>query len=94
MYSCVLEDSKLLPNMSLLVEQMSQLHYMRESAMRILSRHPVVILDCGVYCAEAPAPNPILPIDTCTLRIGTAQERTCELQVTKWFTCPIPRSSP
>ncbi|KAH7731423.1 Protein EPAC-1 [Aphelenchoides avenae] len=65
LYSCVLEDSKILPNLSLLVEQMSQLHYLRESAMRILSRHPVVILDCGVYCAEAPAPNPILPIDTC-----------------------------
>uniref|UniRef100_A0A915DST8 Ras-GEF domain-containing protein n=1 Tax=Ditylenchus dipsaci TaxID=166011 RepID=A0A915DST8_9BILA len=65
MYCCVLEDAKIIPNMRPIVEQISQLRQLRENAMQILSRHPTLILDCGVYSAQAPAPNPILPIDIC-----------------------------
>uniref|UniRef100_A0AC34QSZ1 Rap guanine nucleotide exchange factor 4 n=1 Tax=Panagrolaimus sp. JU765 TaxID=591449 RepID=A0AC34QSZ1_9BILA len=65
MYCCVLEDSKSIPNMLTIVDQITALHQLRENAMLVLSRPPTTILDCGIYSANAPAPNPILPIDTC-----------------------------
>ncbi|KAE9552756.1 hypothetical protein FO519_004018 [Halicephalobus sp. NKZ332] len=65
MYCCVLEDSKTFPNMLPVLDQITGLRQLRENAMRVLSRSPTTILDCGVYSAHAPAPNPILPIDTC-----------------------------
>ncbi|KAK0418615.1 hypothetical protein QR680_013671 [Steinernema hermaphroditum] len=64
-YCCVLEDSKCLPNMVAILHHMTSIRELRENAKRILSRHPTVVLDCGVYSSQAPAPNPILPIDTC-----------------------------
>jgi len=65
MYCCVLEDSKTFPNMLPVLDQITGLRQLRENAMRVLSRSPTTILDCGVYSAHAPAPNPVLPIDTC-----------------------------
>lgn len=65
MFCCVVEDARALPNMFPLVEQITKLRLAREKMMRILSRHPAVVLDCGVYTNTAPAPNPILSIDTC-----------------------------
>uniref|UniRef100_A0A914Y9T6 Ras-GEF domain-containing protein n=1 Tax=Panagrolaimus superbus TaxID=310955 RepID=A0A914Y9T6_9BILA len=65
MYCCVLEDSKRIPNMLPILDQITGLRQLRENAMRVLSRHPTTILDCGVYSAQAPAPDPILSMDTC-----------------------------
>lgn len=68
MYCCVLEDSKRLPNMLPILDQITGLRQLRENAMRVLSRHPTAILDCGVYSANAPAPESILPMDICKLQ--------------------------
>jgi hypothetical protein len=66
MYCCVLEDSRIIPNMGKVVDQITRIQQTRENAMRFLSRHPATILDNGYYSADsAPAPNPILPIDNC-----------------------------
>uniref|UniRef100_F1KVW1 Rap guanine nucleotide exchange factor 1 n=1 Tax=Ascaris suum TaxID=6253 RepID=F1KVW1_ASCSU len=65
LYCCVLEDSRQLPGMLPILERMTAIRQLRENAMRTLNRHPAVVLDCGVYCAHAPAPNPALPFDTC-----------------------------
>ncbi|TKR65289.1 hypothetical protein L596_025713 [Steinernema carpocapsae] len=65
MYCCALEDSKCIPNMITILQHMTSIRQLRENAKRILSRHPTVVLDCGVYSSQAPAPNPILPIDSC-----------------------------
>ncbi|VDM39722.1 unnamed protein product [Toxocara canis] len=65
LYCCVLEDSRQLCGMLPILERMSAIRQLRENAMRTLNRHPSVVLDCGVYCAHAPAPNPVLPFDTC-----------------------------
>ena len=42
-------------------------YFFRESAQRSLARHPTVVIECGVLSTMAPAPNPILPSDTCKL---------------------------
>ncbi|VDK70438.1 unnamed protein product [Anisakis simplex] len=60
-----MEDSRQLPRMLSVLERMSNIRQLRENAMRTLNRHPSVVLDCGVYCANAPAPNTVLPFDTC-----------------------------
>ncbi|MFH4980464.1 hypothetical protein AB6A40_007173 [Gnathostoma spinigerum] len=65
LYCCVLEDSRQLPGMFTVLERMSTIRRLRENAMLALNRRPSVVLDCGVYCAGAPAPNPVLPFDTC-----------------------------
>ncbi|CAD5221809.1 unnamed protein product [Bursaphelenchus xylophilus] len=65
MYCSVIEDANSLPNMESIVHQISRIRRARENVMIILSRHPTCVLDCGVYSLEAPAPNPILPIDIC-----------------------------
>ncbi|CAD5215844.1 unnamed protein product [Bursaphelenchus okinawaensis] len=65
MYCSVIEDANLLPNMESIVHQISRIRRARENVMIILSRHPTCVLDCGVYSSDAPAPNPILPIDVC-----------------------------
>lgn len=65
MYCCVLEDAKYISKMTPVLAQIQRLRLLRENAMQILTRHPTTILDCGVYTAQAPAPNPVLPIDIC-----------------------------
>lgn len=64
MFCCVLEDNKIM-NMGKVLEQITRIQQTRENAMRFLSRHPTTVLDSGFYGIEAPAPNPILPIDNC-----------------------------
>lgn len=44
---------------------MLEIRQFRENAMQSLNRHPTVVLERGTYNVEAPAPNPILPFDTC-----------------------------
>ncbi|KAI6235374.1 Rap guanine nucleotide exchange factor 1 [Aphelenchoides besseyi] len=65
MYCLVFEDSKVIPNMGQIQEQITKMRQIREKSMRILARHPIDVLDAGVYNPEGSAPNPILPIDTC-----------------------------
>lgn len=60
--------------MQKVLEQITRIQQTRENAMRFLSRHPATVIESGFYSAEAPAPNPILPIDTC--KFG---ELSCDL---------------
>ncbi|KAI6177154.1 Rap guanine nucleotide exchange factor 1 [Aphelenchoides bicaudatus] len=64
-FCCVLEDCKIIPNMTKVLDQITRIQQTRENAMRFLSRHPATVLDNGFYSLDAPASNPILPIDTC-----------------------------
>ncbi|KAE9418119.1 hypothetical protein Angca_006761, partial [Angiostrongylus cantonensis] len=65
LYCHVLEDCRTLSGMAPILTRITALRDLREEARRTLARHPVVILECGVLSAMAPAPNPILPSDIC-----------------------------
>ncbi|VDM56177.1 unnamed protein product [Angiostrongylus costaricensis] len=65
LYCHVLEDCRTLPGMAPILARITALRDLREKARRTLARHPVVVLECGVLTAMAPAPNPILPSDIC-----------------------------
>ncbi|KJH45386.1 hypothetical protein DICVIV_08553 [Dictyocaulus viviparus] len=69
LYCHVLEDHRTLPDMAPILARISALRELREEAHRILARHPVVVLECGVLSTMAPAPNPILPSDICQFKI-------------------------
>lgn len=65
LYCYVLEDSQRFPEMISILEIMCAIRQLRETAMQMINRHSSVVLDCGIYCSHAPAPNPILRFDTC-----------------------------
>lgn len=73
LYCYVLEDSQQFPEMLSNLEAMYAIRQLRESAMRTINRHSSVVLDCGTYCSHAPAPNPILPFDTCSFHFPSFQ---------------------
>uniref|UniRef100_A0A0R3RNQ4 N-terminal Ras-GEF domain-containing protein n=1 Tax=Elaeophora elaphi TaxID=1147741 RepID=A0A0R3RNQ4_9BILA len=69
LYCYVLEDSQQFPEMLSNLEPMCAIRQLRESAMQTINRHSSVVLDCGIYCSHAPAPNPVLPFDTCSFHL-------------------------
>ncbi|EJD75124.1 rap guanine nucleotide exchange factor 1 [Loa loa] len=97
LYCYVLEDSRQFPEMLSNLEAMCAIRQLRESAMQTINRHSSVVLDCGVYCSYAPAPNPVLPFDTCnqviylsdtssfimSIRLDKTAADICEMAKTK-----------
>uniref|UniRef100_A0A0K0FB67 Rap guanine nucleotide exchange factor 1 (inferred by orthology to a C. elegans protein) n=1 Tax=Strongyloides venezuelensis TaxID=75913 RepID=A0A0K0FB67_STRVS len=71
--SCVLEDSQNLPGMQMVVEKMRQIKRIKEIAMKKLNRHPALLLNCGAYSDQAPAPQSALQIDICNQTIYTTE---------------------
>uniref|UniRef100_A0AC35U356 Ras-GEF domain-containing protein n=1 Tax=Rhabditophanes sp. KR3021 TaxID=114890 RepID=A0AC35U356_9BILA len=64
--SCVLEDSQNLPNMQPILIKINKIRNIKENGMKRLHRKPLTVLAVGgIYTSEAPAPQPILPIDMC-----------------------------
>ncbi|VDK85626.1 unnamed protein product [Onchocerca ochengi] len=97
LYCYVLEDSRQFPEMLSNLELMCAIRQLRESAMRTINRHSSLVLDCGIYCNQAPAPNPVLPFDTCnqviylsdtssfvmSIRLDKTAADICEMAKTK-----------
>ncbi|CAI4231077.1 unnamed protein product [Auanema sp. JU1783] len=81
LYCYVLDDSKRIPRMQPLLNRMTSLQDFREEAMRSLARHPAIVLECGVLAASAPAPQPVLPIDTCNQIIHLADTTSIVLNI-------------
>ncbi|KAK6101272.1 RasGEF domain family protein [Brugia pahangi] len=97
LYCYVLEDSRQFPEMLSNLEPMCTIRQLRENAMQTINRHSSVVLDCGIYCSHAPAPNPVLPFDTCnqviylsdtssfvmSIRLDKTAADICEMAKTK-----------
>ncbi|MCP9259158.1 Rap guanine nucleotide exchange factor 1 [Dirofilaria immitis] len=97
LYCDVLEDSQQFPVMLSNLEPMCAIRQLRENAMQTINRHSSVVLDCGIYCSHAPAPNPVLPFDTCnqliylsdtssfmmSIRLDKTAADICEMAKTK-----------
>uniref|UniRef100_A0A1I7XQP8 Cyclic nucleotide-binding domain-containing protein n=1 Tax=Heterorhabditis bacteriophora TaxID=37862 RepID=A0A1I7XQP8_HETBA len=100
----VLEDHRSIPGMGPILQRMTSLRDLREDAMRTLARHPAVVLECGVLSTMAPAPNPVLPSDTCAVIIFRNQltflkcfDDGCDLrfnEVQYWATTEVLLASP
>uniref|UniRef100_A0A0K0EC56 Rap guanine nucleotide exchange factor 4 n=1 Tax=Strongyloides stercoralis TaxID=6248 RepID=A0A0K0EC56_STRER len=71
--SCVLEDSQNLPGMQMVLEKMRQIKRIKENVMKRLNRHPALLLNCGAYSDQAPAPQSALQIDICNQTIYTTE---------------------
>ncbi|VBB28110.1 unnamed protein product [Acanthocheilonema viteae] len=96
-YCYVLEDSQQFPEILANLAPMCAIRQLRESAMQTINRHSSVVLDCGTYCSHAPAPNPVLPFDTCnqviylsdtssfvlSIRLDKTAADICEMAKTK-----------
>ncbi|VDK80980.1 unnamed protein product, partial [Litomosoides sigmodontis] len=81
LYCYVLEDSQQIPEMLAILPSMCAVRQLRESAMQTINRHSSVVLDCGAYGAQAPAPNPILPFDTCNQVIYLSDARSFVMSI-------------
>uniref|UniRef100_A0A914X9L4 Rap guanine nucleotide exchange factor 4 n=1 Tax=Plectus sambesii TaxID=2011161 RepID=A0A914X9L4_9BILA len=69
LYCAALEDRNHLSGMDIMIRQMEELMALRERAMQMCTRKPAVVLDCGTYRVDAPAPNSVMQFDTCIYRI-------------------------
>uniref|UniRef100_A0A0N5AW49 Rap guanine nucleotide exchange factor 4-like n=1 Tax=Syphacia muris TaxID=451379 RepID=A0A0N5AW49_9BILA len=81
LFCCVLEDSKCLEGMQEIFQKMLEIRQFRENAMQTLNRHPTVVLEQSIYTVDAPAPNPILPFDTCEQVIYVLNSASISLSI-------------